>query len=262
MADKQFRTYHLLNMLLDQCKDELETFVVQEVGEGPVIDRIREKIEQLYGPKELNVSEFSLERFVEWRIETLRPNFPHREVEIVTRFEPVPNVCVPEDVLLKVMDGLLKNAIEATPDEGKIEVTVHRKGDGGELIVHDYGIGITEENERRLFEGFFTTHDTMGYSSKRPFDFYAGGKGADLLRMKIFAERFNFKITMESTRCGFIPKDTDLCPGRISRCRFCKVREDCLRSGETIFRVYFPPAPDDRSCASVESIEQGALSWE
>jgi signal transduction histidine kinase len=258
MADKQYRTYHLLNMLLEQCTDELETLVVQEVGEGPIIDRIKDKIEELYGPKEIKVSEFSLERFVEWRLETLRSKFPHREVEIVTHLEPVPNICVPEDVLEKVVDGLLRNAIEATPDEGKIEITVHRKGDGGELIVHDYGIGITEENERRLFEGFFTTHDTMAYSSKRPFDFYAGGKGADLLRMKIFAERFSFEIDMESSRCGFIPKDSDLCPGRISKCRFCKEREDCLKSGETTFRVYFPPAPDDTSCALAGSEEQGA----
>jgi len=258
MADKQYRTYHLLNMLLEQCTDELETLVVQEVGEGPIIDRIKNKIEELYGPKEIKVSEFSLERFVEWRLETLRPKFPHREVEILTHFEPVPNICVPEDVLEKVVDGLLRNAIEATPDEGRIEITVHRKGDGGELIVHDYGIGITEENQRRLFEGFFTTHDTMAYSSKRPFDFYAGGKGADLLRMKIFAERFSFEIDMESSRCGFIPKDSDLCPGRISMCGFCKERGDCLKSGETTFRVYFPPAPDDKSCASPESSEQRA----
>jgi len=258
MADKQYRTYHLLNMLLEQCKDELETLVVQEVGEGPIIDRIRNKIEELYGPKETKVSEFSPEKFVEWRIETLRPKFAHREVEIVTHLEPVPNVCVPEDVLEKVVDGLLRNAIEATPDEGKIEITVHHKGDGTELIVHDYGIGIVDDNQKRIFEGFFTTHDTMAYSSKRPFDFYAGGKGADLLRMRIFAERFNFEIHMESSRCGFIPKDTDLCPGRISNCRFCKEREDCLRSGETTFRVYFPPAPDDKSCALIGSEEKEA----
>ena len=253
MADRKYQTYHLLNMLLEQCTDELESFVVQEVGEGPIIDRIKNKIEELYGPKEIKVSEFSPERFVEWRLETLRPKFPHRQVEIITHLEPVPNICVPVDVLEKVVDGLLRNAIEATPDEGKIEITVHRKGDGGELIVHDYGVGITEDNQKRLFEGFFTTHDTMTYSSKRPFDFYAGGKGSDLLRMRIFAERFHFEIDMDSSRCGFIPKDRDLCPGRISKCRFCREREDCLKSGETTFRVYFPPAPDDQSCALMDS---------
>ncbi|MGE5839618.1 MAG: PAS domain S-box protein, partial [Deltaproteobacteria bacterium] len=144
MADKQFQTYHLLNILLEQCTDELEALVAQEVGEGPVVDRIKAKIQELYGPKEIKILEFSLERFVEWRIETLKPKFPHREVEIVTHLEPVPNICVPEDVIEKVTDGLLRNAIEATPDEGMIEITVHRKGDGAELIVHDYGIGITD----------------------------------------------------------------------------------------------------------------------
>jgi len=111
------------------------------------------------------------------------------------------------------------------------------------LLVHDFGVGIIEESQRRIFEGFFTTQDAMVYSSKRPYDFNAGGKGADLLRMKIFSERYNFKIDMTSSRCGFIPKESDICPGRISICTFCKKKEDCYHSGGTIFSLYFPPAP-------------------
>ena len=80
----------------------------------------------------------------------------------------------------------------------------------------------------------------MAYSSKRAFDFNAGGKGADLLRMKIFSERYNFNIEMESSRCRFIPKETDLCPGRISDCAFCANVEDCYGSGESSFSIHFP----------------------
>ncbi|MBW1912316.1 MAG: ATP-binding protein, partial [Deltaproteobacteria bacterium] len=140
----------------------------------------------------------------------------------------------------KVVDALIKNAVENTPDEGKIELTVRRRGEGAELIVHDYGIGITEEDRRRIFEGFFTTQETMDYSSKRPFDFNAGGKGADLLRMRIFSERHNFKIDMKSSRCGFIPEDSDICPGRISECDFCNSEKDCYLSGGTTFALFFP----------------------
>lgn len=244
METRHYKTYDLLNLLLDQCADELESMVAEETGEGPLVQKIRKKIDGLYGPKELRISEFSLDRFVEWRINELKPAFAHRDVEIVTRLEPVPHICVPEDVLLKVVDGLIRNAVEATPDEGRIEVTVMKKGDGAELIVHDRGIGITEENQRRIFEGFFMTQDTLAYSSKRPFDFNAGGKGADLLRMKIFSERFNFKIAFSSSRCRYIPLDTDECPGRISQCKFCKERADCLESGGTVFNIYFPPAPE------------------
>ena len=131
---------------------------------------------------------------------------------------------------------------------------MQKKGDGAEVIVHDLGIGITDENQRRIFEGFFMTQDTMAYSSKRPFDFNAGGKGADLLRMKIFSERFNFKIEVSSSRCRYIPLDTDECPGRISQCEFCKERADCFQSGSTVFNIYFPPAPEG-SCPMPQKAE-------
>jgi hypothetical protein len=95
---------------------------------------------------------------------------------------------------------------------------VHEKGRHVELVVHDQGIGLTEEAQKRIFEGFFTTQETLQYSSKTPFDFNAGGKGADLLRMKIFSERFNFKISMTSTRCSHLPDATDRCPGSQAVC--------------------------------------------
>jgi hypothetical protein len=83
----------------------------------------------------------------------------------------------------------------------------------------------------------------MDYSSKRPYAFNAGGKGADLLRIKILAERYGFQITQASRRCRFIPRESDLCPDRISRCPFYQSAEDCLHSGETEFSVYFPKKP-------------------
>jgi PAS domain S-box-containing protein len=252
MEGRHYQSYEMLHILLDQCADELESMVAEETGEGPLIDRIRKKIDALYSPKEQRISEFSLDRFVEWRIRELKPNFAHREIEIVTRLQPVPNICVPEDVLAKVVDGLIRNAVEATPDEGRIEIMVHKKGEGSEVVIYDLGVGITEENQLRIFGGYFMTQDVMAYSSKRPFDFNAGGKGADLLRMKIFSERFNFKIEMTSVRCRYIPTDKDQCPGRISLCRFCKDRTDCFQSGSTSFKIYFPPAPEGSCAVPVE----------
>ena len=244
MQDKEFRIYGLLSMLLDQCADELESLVAEEVGEGEVVEGIRKRIEDLFGPKEAKIFNVALPDFLNQRLDILKPRFSHRQVDITTDMGAVSEICIPKEVLEKVFDGLLKNAVENTPDGGKIDIRVQGKGEGVELVVHDYGVGITEENQRRLFEGFFTTQETMAYSSKRPFDFNAGGKGADLLRMKIFSERYNFRIKMESTRCGFIPKDSDVCPGEISECRFCDKREVCHGSGGTVFTLFFTPAPN------------------
>ena len=243
MEDKQQRTYGLLTLLLDHCVEELSSLVAEETGREPLFQRIKDHLDITFGPKEAEPKVLHLDQEVRARLDSLNPLYSHREVAVLAQLESAPLILVPPEVLQKVVDGLIRNAIENTPDEGKVEVAVRRKGEGALLIVRDYGVGIPEEAQKRIFEGFFTTRDTMAYSSKRPFDFNAGGKGADLLRMKIFSERYHFQINMASTRCKHLPRETDVCPGRIGQCPFCSKTEDCHQSGGTIFTVYFPPAP-------------------
>ncbi len=242
MEGKESKAYALLSVLLDQCADELETLIAEQAGETPVIEKVRKRIEDLFGPREAVSKKMDLGQAVQDRLDALKPLFSHRDVNIVTHIEPTPPVFIPPDVLQKVIDGLIKNAIENTPDEGKLELAVSKQGEGSSLVVHDYGIGIPEEAQKRIFEGFFSTRDTMSYSTKKPFDFMAGGKGADLLRMKIFSERYDFHIEMTSTRCPFLSVETNTCPGRISQCPHCSKKGECHRSGGTVFSIYFPPA--------------------
>ena len=262
MENRQYETQDFLSLLLEQCTDELESLVAEEVGEGRVVERLKKRIEEIYGSRQSDIAEVPLDRYVLQRVQTLQPQFSHRRIEVIKDMVQATLVSIPEDVLRKVVDGLIRNAIENTPDAGRIEVAVHRKGLGAELAVQDCGVGITAENQKRIFEGFFSTQETIAYSSKRPFDFNAGGKGADLLRIKIFAERYGFKIRMDTIRCRFIPMDEDLCPGKISECRFCHGKGDCLGSGGTAFRVFFPggsieghPRPDDVSSQTVPGEE-------
>ncbi|MCF8061639.1 MAG: PAS domain S-box protein [Deltaproteobacteria bacterium] len=244
MKGREYRTHTLLSSMLDQCADELEALVAEQVGEGGIVERLKKRIDDLYRPVDATPEEIRLDRFAADRLNRLAADFAHRNVSVETQLEEAPVVCLPREVLRKVVDGLVRNAVENTPDGGRIEVKVRPKGNGCELVVQDCGVGITEENRRRIFEGFFTTRDTMDYSSKRPFDFNAGGKGADLLRMKIFSEQYNFKIEMSTSRCPHLPRDTDVCPGDIAGCPFCRETGDCLDTGGTTFTIYFPPVPE------------------
>ena len=249
MRERHYESHHVLTQMIDLCADELETLVAEQIGEGDIVKTIRKRIDDIFGPEETTSQLLALNEVVQNRLETLKPLFPHRNVQIMENLEPTRPIFIPLEPLQKVIDGLVKNAVENTPDEGKIEITVAQANGMVEAVVRDYGVGIIEDAQRRIFEGFFATQDTLAYSSKRAFDFNAGGKGADLLRMKIFAERYGFKIRMTSTRCPFIPQETDPCPGKISECSHCSHREDCFVSGGTNFTLLFRSADVEKSDA-------------
>ncbi len=209
----------IFSLILEQCQDEFEALIAEEIGERGILKKVRQRIEDIFSPRDLAVNDIFLDQFVEKRIKALQPDMAHRDIALITRLESSPSIQMPFEPLKKTVDGLIRNAIENTPDGGKIEIIVHQKNNGIEFIVKDHGIGLTLEAQKRIFEGFFSTQETMNYSSKKPFDFNAGGKGADLLRMKIFSERFNFKISMTSNRCRHIPENMDTCPGSIQECK-------------------------------------------
>lgn len=164
----------------------------------------------------------------------------HRDVEINLDGMKDLTLIMDPKILEEIITGLLKNAIENTPDEGIIRMVLEQKGQWLLFKVMDFGIGITKENQRHLFDGLFHTLDTELYSSKKPYDFGAGGKGLDLLRIRTYGQRFGFDISVGSQRCLYLPTDRDLCVGKISGCPHCKTRDDCLNAGGSTFCVTFP----------------------
>ncbi len=178
--------------------------------------------------------------FIEEIMKQIRERSRHRNLTLVLIGEKEIHLPMEPLVLKEALENLLKNAVENTPDQGCIEVRLEKKEDRLDLKVRDFGIGISAENQRYLFDGLFHTQDTDLYTSKKPYDFNAGGKGLGLLQTKLYGRRFGFELSIESRRCPFIPKDMDLCPGDISRCPHCNSVDDCLNSGGSTFCLSFP----------------------
>jgi signal transduction histidine kinase len=57
----------------------------------------------------------------------------------------------------QVLWNLVRNAIQASPAGGRVEVAVVKRGDRTELVVKDTGPGIGEEARPKIFEAFYTT---------------------------------------------------------------------------------------------------------
>jgi signal transduction histidine kinase len=178
--------------------------------------------------------------FTEHVLYKVRQESTHRDLCIQLDGTKDLNLNMDSGVLEDILIGLLRNSIENTPDEGLIRVVIEQKDQWIQLKVQDFGVGITEENQRHIFSGLFHTLDTELYSSKKPYDFGAGGKGLNLLKLKLYGQRLGFDISVGSQRCLHLSTEGDLCHGKISSCEFCKKPEDCLSSGGSTFCVTFP----------------------
>ncbi|MBU1171126.1 MAG: GAF domain-containing protein [Proteobacteria bacterium] len=225
--------------LIEQCGDLLSVLASNNMGKGDVAEQIKAFIENLFTPKDLVMVSVYLSDFVDHRIRVLNKEFTHRNIEFRLNLEKARNILIPQEILQKIVDGLIRNAIENTPDEGRVHLSVFEKGEHVFLSVKDSGVGVRQDHQERIFEGFFPTQDMTLYSTRKPFDFNAGGKGADLLRMKIFSEAYNFTIEMRSTRCPHLDEEKKTCPGRISLCPAVTESSPCDTLGGTEFILRF-----------------------
>jgi signal transduction histidine kinase len=206
-----------------------------------LLSRIAQRLRSVSPVEGFHPEEIRLDVFLhEMRAEAVR-SMGAREVDIVEDFQDGLVILMDAGVLRKVCAGLLQNAIENTPDQGRIKLKTRSASRGTRIEVCDCGTGIHPLDRKAIFGGFFHTQDNSQYSTKKPYEFGAGGRGADLLRMKVFSQRYRFSIGFESKRCRFMPEDSDRCPGRISNCGFVGSALDCLSSGGSRFWIVIPP---------------------
>ncbi|MEO0248929.1 MAG: hypothetical protein ABIN58_05175 [candidate division WOR-3 bacterium] len=132
MREQHYETHHVLNLLLDECADMLGTIVAHEAGEGPLVERVRQRIDALFRPARELYRAILPSPFAAEVLETIRPRFRHRDIEMEMLLETTRPIFMPDDSLRKVVVGLVKNAIENTPDQGKIHIASREKGNGKE----------------------------------------------------------------------------------------------------------------------------------
>jgi signal transduction histidine kinase len=237
---RQFEEKPRMLSIIEDAIGILEELEESDAGQyEKALSVIRNRIESIFVFEDSRVEKIRVAELIDEIIHKDLPSGRRDSLEINARVENDLFLTADRRMLRTVLAGLVKNAVENTPDEGLIEIKACPSDARFTIDVCDHGIGITDENQKNIFGGFFHTLDTNYYTSKKPYDFNAGGAGLDLLRMKIFAERFGFSINVDSTRCKFIPTDTDICEGKISACPFIKERSECLSSGGSTFSIKF-----------------------
>lgn len=200
---------------------------------------MQEIVQDMIERRECKPVAFPVIPFTHEILDEIRRESSHRSVEIVPHLEPLETAFIDPIVFKKALGTLLKNAIENTPDEGKVVVTLGKDPLGVMLKVSDQGVGIAEADRAFVFEAFHHTQDTDQYSTKSPYDFDAGGKGLELMQLKILADEGCFDIWFESQRCKYLAAPDGRCSGKMSSCEHITDQEVCAQSGGTTFYVLF-----------------------
>jgi signal transduction histidine kinase len=244
-TDKIIRTYQEVDKGLLSSELDRQWRQLQDVSEVPIEIKLHWDMVKKWLTANIHGSKISeqlvlVSPFMEKILEKTKRYSLHRDIIFQTEYQKDLSMPIIPGVQESVLEGVLKNAIENSPDGGLIRITAAKDEDNILVKIQDYGIGITQDNQNHIFEGFFYTQDTDLYSSKKPYDFGAGGKGLDLMLARIYGQRYGFQLSFESTRCIYIPTDKDICPGKITLCKFCRSNKDCLASGGSTFSISFP----------------------
>jgi PAS domain S-box-containing protein len=200
---------------------------------------IQELVEEILHPPAFRLRSSDVAATVVEILKDIASETRDRAVTLTPRLATLTTDLLDPGLLKIVLRTLVKNAIEHTPDGGGVVITIETTPPGILLKVKDEGVGIPISDQEFVFDGFHHIVETDDYSSRKPYDFDAGGKGLELLRLKRLSQAGYFDIGFESRRCAYIPTSRDHCPGRIADCPHVHNVAGCKKSGGTTFTVLF-----------------------
>ena len=104
--------------------------------------------------------------------------------------DDLPEISIDQNLVRLIFQNLISNAIKYTPDEGEILCKVEKKNNLFSFEVKDTGIGIPQNQQKRVFEKLFRADNAFSHTAE--------GNGLGLYAAKMTAESLGGKIWFES----------------------------------------------------------------
>jgi PAS domain S-box-containing protein len=170
--DNQVKHVSKIKTSINNLTDILNDFLsVSKLEEG--------KVENF--PEHINLKAFISEIISEMQTMTIRQ-------KIVHRYEGYEIACLDKKVLKNILFNLISNAIKFSSEGGIIEISSKVSASSIKILVKDHGIGISEEDQKHLFERFFRAHNAT----------HIQGTGLGLNIVARYVELMNGTINFES----------------------------------------------------------------
>jgi len=125
-------------------------------------------------------------------IKSMKEFMPEKKIKYVANIGRLPVIEVDPDRTMQILRNLVNNATKFSPENSTITISAQARKTDILFSVKDKGIGISKENQLRIFEPFFQEEQTM----YRKF----GGTGLGLTICKGIAESQKGKLWVESEK--------------------------------------------------------------
>jgi signal transduction histidine kinase len=147
------------------------------------------KLEQ--GKVEYRLEQLDLIEVIEQTIDSMKMNAKEKDISLVfIKPQSLPKVKASFDLMKQALVNLVSNAIKFSKKDGKVEIKAGERKDWVDVSVKDNGIGISEENQKKIFNKFYQVDSSMTKS--------AGGTGLGLVIVKKIMDIHKGKITLSS----------------------------------------------------------------
>jgi len=110
-------------------------------------------------PLELSDTPINISSLMEEILFIMSPMFEKNKIKLNKYIEENIYYPINQNAFEIVVINVIKNAIEASEEGSKIDITLKENNEFIELMVKDYGEGIPSEIKDKLFEPFFTTKE-------------------------------------------------------------------------------------------------------
>lgn len=140
--------------------------------------------------KELEINYMNLSELAISIIDNLQTQAQNKRIKIQSEIEKDVIIEAHENKIAQVITNLLSNAINYSSEDNKVIVRVYRNDNKVYLEIQDYGIGISETDQKRIFERFYRVDKARSRDS--------GGTGLGLSIIKHIVEAHNGRIDVKS----------------------------------------------------------------
>ena len=175
----------LENLTEEDSLGSIKTSINCILNSIEVLKNITKGLKDFSKDIEINAQKADLTESVEKTIETIRPIFEEKNIDLIMHQAESIFAKFDEAKTQQIIFNLLKNALEASTEGDKVDIYFVREKNEIKILVKDTGCGICSKNTEKIFLPNFTTKKT--------------GSGIGLCESKKIAMAQNGNLKLVST---------------------------------------------------------------